>query len=315
MVSATDIITYIGVPLAVLGVMPILYTFVLALYTRLKLQRILRRNQLEAQVRARLMTGVVEVDLPIYELEPRPRDDERYWSVLKPKPLGGASWSCFDWFQREAGRVTLRIQRSDKVILPEAKIDFSKLLAFLQDRGAVPCPGGFHALRQRGPQSALGTTLMELVPQDDLGPNETPKHPVLSFVKLGEQHGSISLKVNWVPWIGLPLSRTFNDLPVSCISGLLGQTQPETRFVIVIGATGIEEVDIKSNSNLNMADILEAEHYLQLTTSGNELWGSWFACAVIATYGFRKKTYFSFRPHDKVVYIAQWYDLNIRKAV
>ena len=27
MVSATDIITYIGVPLAVLGVMPILYTF------------------------------------------------------------------------------------------------------------------------------------------------------------------------------------------------------------------------------------------------------------------------------------------------
>ena len=66
MVSATDVITYIGVPLAVLGVTPIFHTFAVALYTRLKLQRLLRKNDIEPRIRARLMTGVVEVDLPVF---------------------------------------------------------------------------------------------------------------------------------------------------------------------------------------------------------------------------------------------------------
>ena len=58
MVSATDIITYIGVPLAVLGVAPIFYTFVSALYARLKFSRVLRKNGIAPRIRAIMMTGV-----------------------------------------------------------------------------------------------------------------------------------------------------------------------------------------------------------------------------------------------------------------
>ena len=177
MVSATDVITYVGVPLAVLGVMPILYTFATALYTRIKLKRILRRNNLEdmSQVRARLMTGVVEVDLPVLQLEPYPRTDERYWSVSKPKAIDGASWSCFDWFERESGRILSRMQRSDTIKLPEARVNFSALLAFLQDRGASPCTEGFHILRLRGLQTPVGTHLMEVITQDAPLTDQAPK--------------------------------------------------------------------------------------------------------------------------------------------
>ena len=38
MASATDIITYIGVPLAVLGVLPILYTFAIAIVTQRRIR-------------------------------------------------------------------------------------------------------------------------------------------------------------------------------------------------------------------------------------------------------------------------------------
>ena len=94
MVSATDVITYIGVPLAVLGVSPIFYTFTLALYTRLKIQRILRQNAIVPRLRARLMTGVVEVDLPVLHLFLLHRQEQRYWMrSASEKTIDGASWS------------------------------------------------------------------------------------------------------------------------------------------------------------------------------------------------------------------------------
>jgi hypothetical protein len=37
MASATDVITYIGIPLAVLGVLPIFYTFFLSILTQRRL--------------------------------------------------------------------------------------------------------------------------------------------------------------------------------------------------------------------------------------------------------------------------------------
>lgn len=97
MVSATDIITYIGVPLAVLGVMPIFYTLATSLYTRFKVQRTLHRSCIDAHVRTRLMTGAVDVDLPRYELKPLSRKCEEYWSNPDPKDMNDASWSCFRW--------------------------------------------------------------------------------------------------------------------------------------------------------------------------------------------------------------------------
>jgi hypothetical protein len=45
-VSATDIITYVGVPLAVLGVMPVLYTAIKAALMRRGIIKVLTRNHL-----------------------------------------------------------------------------------------------------------------------------------------------------------------------------------------------------------------------------------------------------------------------------
>jgi hypothetical protein len=66
--SATDIITYIGVPLAVLGVMPILYTAVMAMLRQRSIRRTLVQNGLsKAITRGDLVSGTVEVrDHPWY---------------------------------------------------------------------------------------------------------------------------------------------------------------------------------------------------------------------------------------------------------
>ncbi len=65
-VTVTDMIAYIDVPPAVVGVIPTLYAFVSALYTLLKIRQTLRDNGLKGHIKIRLMTGVVDVDLPIW---------------------------------------------------------------------------------------------------------------------------------------------------------------------------------------------------------------------------------------------------------
>ncbi|KAL2831367.1 hypothetical protein BJY01DRAFT_254266 [Aspergillus pseudoustus] len=79
MASASDIITYVGVPLAALGVMPIFYTFATVLYVKLLLLYRLRRDDIEAYVESRLMAGIVEAELPILQLKPYDRAAPPYW--------------------------------------------------------------------------------------------------------------------------------------------------------------------------------------------------------------------------------------------
>ena len=47
MVSGPDVITYIGVPLAVLGVLPIIYNTITTLATLAKVRRILRHGKFD----------------------------------------------------------------------------------------------------------------------------------------------------------------------------------------------------------------------------------------------------------------------------
>src|SRR6266516_1459287 len=60
--SATDIITYMWVPLAVLGVLPILYTAVMAMLRQQSIRHTLVQNGLsKAVTRGDLVSGTVEV--------------------------------------------------------------------------------------------------------------------------------------------------------------------------------------------------------------------------------------------------------------
>ena len=138
MVSATDIITYIGVPLAVLGVLPIMYVFLSALYARYSVRRKLQENGLLSisTTRARLMNGFVEVGLPIFQLTPYPRSDLRYWGKSNLIAMDGASWRPFPWKLDVLSTAIVQLHSSDKIVLPEAAINFNHLVGFLLDRGA-----------------------------------------------------------------------------------------------------------------------------------------------------------------------------------
>ena len=337
MVSVTDVITFVGVPLAVLGVMPILYTFVSALYTRSHLRRVLHRNNLNAQVRARLMTGVVEVDLPIFQLEPLRRDEPRYWTKpVLPMTIEGASWSHFNWFRRETDRVCVHFERSDKIVLPESKIDFEMLVEFLLDRGASPSSEGFNALRHRGQQIPVGTVLINI--KGDTGVIV----PVLTIAKPGERHGSISLTLHWskelhrrdsnslpLCWICIPsvtvqqppTSVSIDDSMVSDFtqidSGTSGTTNSKSlnqyRFAVQIGVKGVVEVYIEAEADCNERSSLQHNH-LELFTVADPHWEAWAACAAIAVFGFKHRTVFRYKPKTKVLYFAREGEFPVRAA-
>lgn len=332
---ATDIITYVGVPLAVLGVMPIMYTFITALYTKSYIRRVLHKNNIQAQIRSRLMTGIVEVDLPVFQLEPLPRDEARYWTEpVLPLSVDGASWSHFNWFMREIDHVCSRFDRLDKVTLPESKVDFEKLVVFLMDRGACPCLKGFHALLNRGQQTTVGTVLMDIRPRP-----EALSTPVLTIAKPGERHGSISVRLHWptephlrdpsslpLSWIHVPAEQTQypasaldNDSVFSDDTHFRDVTSTNTpispqqyHLYIQLGANSIENVNIKAETD-GTRDSLQPEH-LKLLRVVDIHWDAWFACAAIAVFGFKEKRLFRFKPSTKVLYYSREGEIPVRAA-
>lgn len=343
MVLATDIITYVGIPLAVLGVMPIMYTFITALYTKSYIRRVLHKNNIHTQIRARLMTGIVEVDLPVFQLEPLHRDEPRYWTKpVLPLSVEGASWNHFNWFMREIDHICSRFHRSDKLVLPESKIDFEKLVVFLMDRGACPSLKGFNALLNRGQQTTVGTVLMDV----QSGP-EALATPVLTIAKPGERHGSISVKLHWptelhlrdsaslpLSWIHVPAENrqlpaseqaqrptsALNEDPIvsgnqfrDITSTNSNSTAPQQyHLYIQIGANSVEDVNIKAETD-GTRDGLEPDH-LKLFRVIDIHWDAWFACAAIAVFGFKDKRIFRFKPSTKVLYYSREGEIPVRAA-
>ncbi|OAP61334.1 hypothetical protein AYL99_03537 [Fonsecaea erecta] len=91
MANASDIITYIGVPLAVLGVLPIMYTFMIAILTQRRIRAALvhhghrpvstTRPHDGFTIRSSPMTSLIEVELPRYTIAPLERGNEDYWKT------------------------------------------------------------------------------------------------------------------------------------------------------------------------------------------------------------------------------------------
>lgn len=184
MTSATDIITYVGVPLAVVGVLPILYTLIRALLTLRSIRNtLLRHGHVPTSstrpdgftTRSSPMTSLIEVDLPRYTIAPLDRSDPDYWrldassfagdrhALLRAEStlsmveegrvqgfLRGGSWRTFHWKKLVVGRKLYRIQWEDELREPPAEIDFSDLVHFLMDWGAVPNAGGWEKFEAWG---------------------------------------------------------------------------------------------------------------------------------------------------------------------
>ncbi|KAH8588156.1 hypothetical protein B0O99DRAFT_639887 [Bisporella sp. PMI_857] len=190
MISGPDIITYIGVPLAVLGVLPIIYNTIATLATLAKVRRALRHGRLAGITRGDVINHVIEVELPRYTIAPLHRyEHDDYWRLCSyPSQIPGGSWTLFNWRTNIIGLKTQRIDYSDQLRQPQAEIGFEELLSFLLDLGAVPDAIGFHLLRGSGLWVPKGTPLL-------VSPDGHEK--ALTIGSLDDSDGHLSLSVRW----------------------------------------------------------------------------------------------------------------------
>lgn len=191
--SASDIITYVGVPLAVLGVAPILYNTIITLATLSKVRRLLRKSRLAGITRGDVVNHVIECELARFSIAPLHRqfDKEEYWNVYEhPSLVPGGSWTIFNWKIHAIGIKTQRIEYADQLRQPQAEINFEDLLSYLLDLGAVPNAPGFQMLRTSGLWVPVGTPLM-------LSPDR--HEAVLTIAPLDDSDGMLSLAVRWSP--------------------------------------------------------------------------------------------------------------------
>ena len=191
MVSGPDIITYIGVPLAVLGVLPIIYNTIATLATVAKVRRILRRGRLAGITRGDLINHVIEVELPRYTIAPLHREEQckEYWRLSEnPSQIPGGSWTIFNWKTNIIGLKTQRIDYHDQLRQPQAEVGFEELVSFLLDLGAVPDAVGFRMLRGSGLWVPAGTPLLLSADRHEA---------VLRIAPLDDSDGHLSLAVHW----------------------------------------------------------------------------------------------------------------------
>jgi hypothetical protein len=188
--SGTDIVTYIGIPLAVLGVLPILYNTVATLAALSKIKRMLRRARLTALTRSDIVNKVIEVELPRYAVTPWDRFHERteYWELPRqPSQIPGGSWTTFNWKTNTIGIKTQRVEYADQLRQPQVEVAFDELVSYLLDLGAIPDPHGWKLLRSTGLWTPMGCALMM----------STDNHKALTIAPLDDSDGHLSLAVNW----------------------------------------------------------------------------------------------------------------------
>lgn len=189
--SAVDVITYIGVPLAVLGVLPILYNTVVTLAALSKIKRMLRHSRLTALTRSDVVNRIIEVELPRYAVTPwdRFRDRTEYWSVSRhPSSIPGGSWTTFNWRTNVIGLKTQRLEYADQLRQPQVDADFAELVSYLLDLGAVPDAHGWRLLRSAGLWVPVGCALMT---------SPDGRETALRIAPLDGSDGHLSLAVSW----------------------------------------------------------------------------------------------------------------------
>ncbi|KAI1268113.1 hypothetical protein F5Y18DRAFT_424439 [Xylariaceae sp. FL1019] len=190
---AVNIITFIGVPLAVLGVLPILYNTLATLTALSKIKRMLKHGKLTALTRSDIINKVIEVELPRYAVQPWDRFNHRddYWQLSRaPSLIPGGSWTTFNWKTNTIGIKTQRVEYADQLRQPQVEVAFDELVAYLLDLGAVPDPHGWRLLRSTGLWTPNGCCLMK-------SPDNS-RH-ALTIAPLDDSDGHLSLKITWEP--------------------------------------------------------------------------------------------------------------------
>jgi hypothetical protein len=186
-------------------VAPIFYTYLKTMIISFRLRRTLKNYDIEASVNSRLLSGIVDVNVPTYHLTVLPRDTLEYWSHKTTDGSGhGASWQSINWQRTPIDEKMIQVHFSEQIKLPEASIDFAVLMRYLGDLGLQTNSEGFWELSQKGLNVRPGTCLMKEIREDRL---ETP---ILVVAKPTREHpGTLLLRFQNKPSKSL---RTGRDL-------------------------------------------------------------------------------------------------------
>ncbi|MCJ1360280.1 MAG: hypothetical protein MMC33_010284 [Icmadophila ericetorum] len=201
--SAPDVITYVGVPLAVLGVLPILFTAFRALLLSYKVRRIINRNLkgigLQRHIRSNtdLLSGQVDVKFDRVRLWPLQQSHKEYRLLRTDSErsrLKGGSWTILNWSLdvgdlAELPRKKYTLTPSDDLRQPAAWVDLSSLVWFLLDIGAIVNRVGLEKLQTEEQRTVSGTVLLK----------SRDGRPVLSVTnrESDEDHDTLALKLTW----------------------------------------------------------------------------------------------------------------------
>jgi hypothetical protein len=179
------------------------------MFMGLRLRRTLGNYDIESAVHSRLLSGIVEVDVPTYQLTSLPREQDDYWNTnALTGAKHGASWHTLTWTRRPIDEKTLQIHFSDRIQLPEASIVFSELINQLGDLGLQTNEPGFQELAQKGLHVLPGTCLVEEI---FMKGGKKVATPILVVAKPTIEHpGSLLLRFQNVPSKSV---RTKGDLP------------------------------------------------------------------------------------------------------
>ncbi|KAF2677123.1 hypothetical protein K458DRAFT_424300 [Lentithecium fluviatile CBS 122367] len=291
MVSATDIITYIGVPLAVLGVLPILYFLLSASYTRYCVRRKLQKSGVlsSSNIRTKFMSGVVEVGLPVFRLIPYRRSDPLYWGKSDLIPIDGASWRPFPLETKVLSIAIVQLGSSDKIVLPAAAINFHEIVEFLLDRGARFCPQGVQNLSDFGIQTPVDTRLMVVGPE--------PGTNVMTVARPAIHHATLSVQLHWVSGLE-STGRNQDSIPPASIDVSefpINEAQPQRAIIVKMGARKVDSAESKFEENPDMRNII-ATVIDNMNRNGLDH-NVWFATAIVAVFGALKGTTYKFE-HD-----------------
>ncbi|KAF2836819.1 hypothetical protein M501DRAFT_233033 [Patellaria atrata CBS 101060] len=292
-VSASDIITYGGVPLAVLGVLPTIFTSIRSMKMVRTVRKTLERNGVAALTRSSLLSGILEIEMPRKSIHPLERSDPAYFELSKTaSELKGGSYTIFNWKELVVGSKTYRLMYHDELSQPQAEIEFEQLLAFLLDRGAVPSPAGFNDLRTSGLWTPAGTKLL-LSPctADGVLTVSTPDDSdgilslVLSWCSEWDRRDGDSLPPYWVrvspgmdyETLGKALKKEEKSEADDALERSEGSGGPQSSMCIRIGLNGIENAYSEDDPKCSLSLLHISSHY-----GPNASTAFWFACAATA---------------------------------
>ncbi|KAI0811706.1 hypothetical protein GGR55DRAFT_82637 [Xylaria sp. FL0064] len=331
--SAESIITIIGVPLAVLGVLPILYNTLATLAALSKIKRMLRHGRLTVLTRSDIVNRVIEVELPRYAVQPWDRfSSDQYWTISRqPSSIPGGSWTTFNWKTNTIGIKIQRVEYADQLRQPQVEVEFHALVAYLLDLGAIPDAHGWRLLRSTGLWTPTGCSLMK---------SPDRNHVALSIAPLDDADGHMSLKVAWQPlwttrdastlppyWIRLPPPPKKKEEETSSSSH--ETVQPEETKDADNTDEEKEESDKKDSSPKESLDLIQKQgernarrpitcqfsidglesalslHIEHLRINSLKMNGKWFASAATA-YGTTSQTVlWNYKIPDEVMGFAR----------